>query len=75
MIIGDEADMEKPRSAKLFELKAEIGEIIMPGGLNNCPTHSAADNEKYFAKSKVFGDDSLFGLERNQIENFDIKRS
>ncbi|KAM1004402.1 hypothetical protein ACFX2C_004603 [Malus domestica] len=32
MIIGDKADMGKSRSAKLFELKAEIDEIVMPGG-------------------------------------------
>ncbi|KAM1686085.1 hypothetical protein ACFX2K_034227 [Malus domestica] len=30
MIIGDKDDLEKSHSAKLFELKAEIGEIIMP---------------------------------------------
>ena len=29
MIIGDKADMEKSRSAKMFELKVKI---IMPGG-------------------------------------------
>ncbi|KAM2933903.1 hypothetical protein FF1_041788 [Malus domestica] len=62
MIIGDKADMEKSRSAKLLELKAEIGEIIMPGGHNNCSTHSAAENEKYFIKLKIFGENSLFGL-------------
>ncbi|TQD73832.1 hypothetical protein C1H46_040635 [Malus baccata] len=71
MIIGDKADMEKSCSAKLFELKAEI----MPGGHNNCSTHSAAENEKYFTKSKIFWKNSLFGLERNQFENFDAKRS
>ena len=32
MIIGDKADMEESRLAKLFELKAEINEVIMPGG-------------------------------------------
>ncbi|KAM1677829.1 hypothetical protein ACFXTN_034614 [Malus domestica] len=51
MIIGDKADIEKSHSTKLFELKAEIGEIIMPWGRNNCSTHSAAENKKYFAKS------------------------
>ena len=74
MIIGDEADMEKSRSAKLFELKAEIGEIIMPGGHNNCSTHSATDN-KFFAKLKIFGENPLFGREQNQFENFDINLS
>ena len=67
MIIGD----KKSRSAKLFELKAEI----MLGGHNNCSTHSAAENEKYFTKSKIFWKNSLLGLERNQFENFDAKRS
>ena len=71
MVIGDKADMEKSHSVKLFKLKAEI----MPEGHNNCSTHSAAKNEKYFAKSKIFGENSLFGLEKNQVENFDIKRS
>ena len=33
MIIGDKDDIKKSHSAKLFELKAEIGEIIMLGGL------------------------------------------
>ncbi|TQD85140.1 hypothetical protein C1H46_029314 [Malus baccata] len=75
MVIGDKADMEKSHSAKLLELKAKIGEIIMPGGHNNCSTHSAADDKKYFAKSKIFGGNSLFGLERNQFEDFVITRS
>ncbi|KAM1618953.1 hypothetical protein FF1_017745 [Malus domestica] len=75
MVIGDKADIEISHSAKLFELKAEIGEIIMPGGHNNCSTHSAAESGKYFAKSKIFGENFLFGLRRNQLENFDIKRS
>ena len=57
--------------AKLFELKAEI----MHGGHNNCSTHSAAENEKNFAKLQIFGENPLFGLERNQFENFDVKRS
>lgn len=47
----------------------------MPGGLNNCPTHLATDNEKYFAKLKLFGENSLFDLERDQFENSGIKRS
>ena len=33
MIIGNKADIKKSHSPKLFELKAEIGEIIMPGGI------------------------------------------
>ena len=33
MIISDKADIKKSHSAKLFDLKAEIGEIIMPGGI------------------------------------------
>ena len=74
MIIGDTADMEKSRSAKLFELKAETGEIIMPGGHNNCSTHSAVESKK-FTKSEIFGENYLFGLERNQVENFNIKIS
>ena len=73
MIIGDKAEIKKSHSAKLFELKAEIGEIIMHGGHNNCSTHSAVENEKYFSKSEIFGENSSFGLKRNQIENFDIK--
>ena len=75
MIIGDKVDIKKSHSAKLFELKAEIGEIIMPGEHNNCLTHSAVENEKYFSKLEIFGEKSLFGLKRNQIEDFDIKRS
>ena len=75
MIIGDKADIKKSHSAKLFEFKAEIGEIIMPRGHNNCSTHSAVENEKYFTKSKIFEENSLFGLERNQVENFNIKIS
>ena len=75
MIIGDKADIKKSHSAKLFELKAEIGDIIMPGGHNNCLTHSAVENEKYFSESEIFGENSLFGLERNQVENFKIKIS
>ena len=75
MIIGDKADIKKSHSTKLFELKAKIGEIIMPGGHNNCSTHSAIENEKYFSKSEIFGENSLFGLERNQVENFNIKIS
>ena len=75
MIIGDKADIEKFHSAKLFGLEVEINNVIMPEGHNNCLTYSAAENEKYFAKSKIFGENSLFGLERNQFENFDIKRS
>ena len=75
MIISDKADIEKSQSAKLFKLKAEIGEIIMPGGHSNCSIHSAANDKKYFAKSKVFGGDSLFGLEQNQFQNFVITRS
>ena len=71
MIIGDKADIERFHSAKLFELKAEI----MPGGHNNCSTHSAAENKKYFAKFKIFGENSLFGLERNRFEDFDINLS
>ncbi|KAM2255754.1 hypothetical protein ACFXTI_046187 [Malus domestica] len=50
IIIGDKADMEKFRSATLFELKAEIGEIIMSGGHNNCSTHSAADKKSLQAE-------------------------
>ena len=49
IIIGDKGDMEKSHSATLFELKADINGVIMPGGHNNCSTHSAAKNEKYFA--------------------------
>ena len=75
MIICDKADIKKSYSAKLFELKAEIGEIIMPRGHNNCSTHSAVENEKYFSKLEIFGENSLFGLERNQVENFNIKIS
>ncbi|KAM2652364.1 hypothetical protein EV2_024131 [Malus domestica] len=71
MVIGDKADVEISHSAMLFKLKAEV----MPGGHNNCSTHSAAENEKYFTELKIFGENSLFGLERNQFENFDIKRS
>ncbi|KAM1514265.1 hypothetical protein ACFX1Z_025599 [Malus domestica] len=71
MIIGDKADMGKSHSAKLFELKAEI----MFGGHNNCSTHAAAENEKYFTKSEIFGDDFLFGFGKCQSENFDVKRS
>ena len=71
MIIGDTADMEKSRSVKLFELKAEV----MLGGHNNCSTYSAAENEKYFSKTEIFGENSLFGLERNQVENFNINIS
>ena len=62
MIIGDKADMEKSRSAKLFELKAEIGEIIMPGGHNNCSTHLTVENKKYFVTLKIFGEIFSFGL-------------
>ena len=52
MIIGDKSDIRKSHSAKLFKLKAEIGEIIMHGGHNNCSTHSAVENEKYFTNQK-----------------------
>ena len=71
MIISDNTDIEKSHSAKLFELKAEIMRV----GHNNCSTHSAAENEKIFTKLQIFGENSLFGLERNQFENFDIIRS
>ncbi|TQD94885.1 hypothetical protein C1H46_019487 [Malus baccata] len=74
MIIGDKADIEKSQSTKLFKLKAEIGEIIMPGGHNNCPTQSATDKTS-FIKPNVFGDVILFDFEKSQTENFDIKRS
>ena len=69
MVIGDKADMEKSCSVKLFELKAEIGEINMSGGHKYYSAHLAAENKKYFAMSNVFGENSLFGLERNQFEN------
>ena len=75
MVIGDKVDIKKSHSAKLFEFKAEIGEIIIPGGHNNCSTHSVVENEKYFSKTEIFGENSLFGVERNQVENFNIKIS
>ncbi|KAM1064680.1 hypothetical protein ACFX15_028134 [Malus domestica] len=75
MIIGDKADMGKSRSAKLFKLKAEIDEIIMPGGHTNCSTHSVADVKKTFVKPSIFGDDCLFGSMQNLIGCVDIQRS
>ena len=74
MIIGDTANMEKSNLAKLFELKAEINEVIMHGGHNNCSTHSTAD-EKYFTRSKIFGGHFLFDLVQNLISNISIERS
>ncbi|KAM1135480.1 hypothetical protein ACFX2I_044503 [Malus domestica] len=71
MIIGDKADKDKSHSAKFFELKAEI----MPGRHNNCSTHSAAEKEKYFAESEIFGENYLFGLKQNQFKDFVITRS
>ena len=70
MIIGDKADMEKSHSAKLFKLKAEIGEIIMLGGLNNCSMRSVAKCEKYLAKSNIFGDHFFIRLSANSNWKF-----
>lgn len=73
-IIGDKADMGQFLLAELFRLKVEISEVIMLEGHNNSK-HLAVENQIYLTKSRLLGDDPLFGLERNQIKNNDIKRS
>lgn len=69
--IGDKADMGQFLLAELFELKVKISEVIMLGGHNNS-MHLAVENQTYLTKSRLFRDDPLFGLERNQIKNNDI---
>lgn len=72
MVVGSFADTKRSRLAELFKLKAKIGNMIMLG-VYNSSTNLAAENKKYLAKSRIFGDDPLLGLKRNQSKNVDIK--
>lgn len=72
MVVGSFAIMKRSRLAKLFKLKAKIGNMIMLG-VYNSSTHLVAENKKYLAESRIFGDDPLLGLEWNQSKNVDIK--
>lgn len=67
--------MEQSHSAELFDFKNKIGEVIMLKGGHSSSAYLVIENINYLDELKIFGDDPLFSLEQNRIEDIGIKRS